>query len=583
MNNPTSSVGDGVPPAAPQFEVRVGPISWERVHLNIEVDVRMGTGAALATGSDLTFALFADEMLYPVAATPLPNGRYDLTMNVTTFADRRAIPNGTWRIVALVGGQPSAIAVLDARRLASLDGMSRVFLYGANNNVYTVSFGIAENEVELEFLIRVYQFTRAPARLTWRSVPRKLRDATIGTAGKRRLASGLYTVLARTIGPRRGQLLFASEQRGAIEGNLLRVHERLVERGLEDRFRIKYSFRLPRDSSWRSTIRLLYLLATSEIILLDDYFAMLGNIDIAGRTKIIQLWHAGSGFKSVGFSRFGNDGSPSLDNAHRVYTYAITGSQHLVPVYAEAFGIEPEAVIPTGLPRVDWFLDEDRTRAFMKEFFAEYPALQGKRIVLFAPTFRGRSIKTAFYDYSLIDFEGLYEATGPDTVVLFRMHHFVTQPIGIPPEFSDRFFDFTTYERGLELLHVTDLLITDFSSIIYEYSLLNRPMLFFVPDKVNYAATRGFHRDFDETAPGRVCESFDEVIRAIADDDYELPKVANFREENFDRVDTGSADRVIDWLILSDPHPFVRVSGRRVRSVPSATSTMLPMQEDEIL
>ena len=379
----------------------------------------------------------------------------------------------------------------------------------------------------------------------------------VGVAAKRRYASWIYALFTRIPGPRRGNLLFASEQRSSIEGNLLRVHERLLERGLAGQFKIRHSYRLPSTTNWTATVRVLYRLATSEIVLIDDYFALLEHVELDDRTKIIQLWHAGSGFKAVGFSRFGQAGSPKLTNPHRYYTYAITGSEHLRPVYAEAFGVEEEAIIATGLPRVDWFLDEARRATFVEEFYAEYPHLVGKRIILFAPTFRGRSIKSAFYDYDLIDFDGLAKAIGPDAVVLFRMHHFVTEPVQIPEHHADQFFDFTKYPKGLELLHVTDLLITDYSSIIYEYSLLERPMLFFAPDKANYAATRGFHRDYDELAPGRVCLTFDEVLAAITDGDFEQDKVTKFRDENFDRVDTGAADRVIDWLILADPHPTV--------------------------
>jgi CDP-ribitol ribitolphosphotransferase / teichoic acid ribitol-phosphate polymerase len=190
-------------------------------------------------------------------------------------------------------------------------------------------------------------------------------------------------------------------------------------------------------------------------------------------------------------------------------------------VYAEAFGIEESAVIPTGRPRIDWFLDEARTTSFTQRFAADHPHLQGKRINLFAPTFRGSSYHTASYDYDLIDLDALYDACPPDTVVLFRMHHFDKESIEIPEMYRDRFFDFTRFPDGPGLLHVTDLLITDYSSIIYEFALLDRPMLFSAPDRAVYAATRGFHRDYEETAPGRVCETFDEVVRAIREGDFE--------------------------------------------------------------
>jgi CDP-ribitol ribitolphosphotransferase len=335
-----------------------------------------------------------------------------------------------------------------------------------------------------------------------------------------------------------------------MEGNLLRVHQRMIERGLDERFDLRSSFRVPSTTGWGTTARILYLLATSETILLDDYFGLLKTVTIDRRSRVIQVWHAGSGFTSVGY--FGSADSPRLSQPHRKYTYAICGSEQLRHVYTEAFGIEESAVIPTGLPWIDWFLDEARTTSFTQRFAAEHPHLQGKRIILFAPTFRGRSYHTASYDYDLIDLDALYDACPPDTVVLFRMHHFVKESIEIPEKYRDRIFDFTRSPDGLGLLHVTDLLITDYFSIIDEFALLDRPMLFFAPDRAVHAAPRRFHRDYEETAPGRVCETLDEVVRAIREGDVQQEKLARFRAENFDRIDTGAADRVIDWLILED-------------------------------
>ena len=68
-----------------------------------------------------------------------------------------------------------------------------------------------------------------------------------------------------------------------------------------------------------------------------------------------------------------------------------------------------------------------------------------------------------------------------------------------------------------------------------------------------YAATRGFHHDFATTAPGKVCDTFDELLRALRDQDFETEKVDAFVAQNFNYVDTSSSDRVIDWLILGEP------------------------------
>lgn len=560
MTGPTPADGPRTPaapaiPAAPAPSLQVTGISWERIHLTIRVRLSPAPRDRRTGDGDASFAFSDGRRVVGVPSVDEGGGAYAVRVNVTNLADRRAIPDGTWRLRAVVPDAPGPVAAHDGRDLDALDDASRVFLYDAHRSAMTVSFGVEESgddPTRLDLLVHAHHLHRTPRPA---SSPVRRLASTLGGAGARaRLVRAIYRAFSRVLGPKKGRILFASDQQPTMEGNLRRVHERMLQRGLDARFDLRRSFRLPGTTGWLTTTRILYLMATSEIILLDDYFGLLNTVTIDPRTRVIQLWHAGSGFKSVGYSRFGSSDSPRLRQPHRQYTYAICGSEHLRPVYAEAFGIEESAIIPTGLPRIDWFLDEERTAAFTTTFFAEHPHLRGKRIILFAPTFRGSSYHTAFYDDGVIDFDALAEACGPDTVVLFRMHHFVKDAVRIPERHRDRFFDVTRFADGLGLLHVTDLLMTDYSSIIYEFALLDRPMLFFAPDRANYAATRGFHRDYEETAPGRVCETFDDLVRALRDGDFATDKLARFRAENFDRIDTGAGDRVIDWLIL-DEHP----------------------------
>jgi len=544
--------GDPTAPE-PTHTLLVNNIEWARAQATFDVQLSPLDGEPSGEANNVRFRLIDGPRALELQATDRGGGSFALHVNVPTFAQRYALPEGKWRVQALIDDTFSAIARYDGAALRHLDDSSRVFLYNSNRSVLTVSYGVVESSQQLDFVMRSFRFSRTPIDAPSPLSPKVLRDSVVGKAAKKRYASWIFRFFSRFFGQKPGQILFASDQRSSMEGNLKRVHDRMIERGLDKKFTFRTSFRLPQTTRWPTTIHILYLLATSEIVLLDDYFAVLKRLNIDPEKRIIQLWHAGSGFKSVGYSRFGMPGSPHLGDAHRQYTFAITGSTHLIPVYAEVFGIEESAVIPTGLPRIDDFLNEDLASAGVDAFFDEHPQLRDKRVILFAPTYRGRDINTAYYNYDLIDFDALYEACGPDGVVLFRMHHFVKGDVPIPAKYRDRFFDFTRYQDGLGLLHVTDLLITDYSSIIYEYSLLDRPMLFFAPDRVNYAAVHGFHRPYEDTAPGRVCSTFEELVDAISNRDYEQSKVARFRTENFDRIDAGAADRVIDWLILNDP------------------------------
>ncbi|MFE7353613.1 CDP-glycerol glycerophosphotransferase family protein [Streptomyces sp. NPDC057543] len=482
-------------------------------------------------------------------------GQHRLEINVTNFQNRRQVPNGTWRIVPVAGDERLPAATFDLKAADRLDVDSRTFLYDRNRSVYVIAFGISDDDENPEFLMRTYQLFRGagPSKnAVKKPLGKRIALKVLPRARRRKIANRFYWAARRLNPPRGNRILFASEMRTALGGNLERVHDRMIERGLDKKYTFRRSFRVPATANKRSTLRLIYLLATSDTVLMDDYFGLLGNLSISPETKIIQLWHAGSGFKAVGYSRFGKYGSPKLSNAHRKYTHVITGSKHLVPVYAEAFGIEESAVVPTGLPRIDTFLDKERSQKVTDDFFASNPQLRGKKIVLFAPTFRGKSIGDAHYDYDRIDFGKLHEVCGDKYVVLFRMHHFITEPPPIPAEYSDRLMNFASFPDTNDLLHVTDVLVTDYSSVIYEYTLLDKPILFYAYDKDTYSVIRGFHRDYDTVAPGKICVTFDELLKALQDEDFDISKVEEFRRENFDYVDTNSADRVIDWLVVGD-------------------------------
>ncbi len=492
------------------------------------------------------------EVELPVRAEPLDEGRYRLSINVTQFNRRAQVPNGTYYIVARRGEEniPAAYPLAKADELGDA---SRAFVYNKNFSAYTVTFGISDDENAPYFLMRTYSFGRSgakpssavaklksKARKKWKSTKRKALRSVFALSSFRRPSDG-------------SNILFASEARPNMQGNLKAVHDRMLERGLDSDFNFGYSFRTGRTSSRQSAFALAWEMGKANTILIDDYFAILKDLGNRDEQKIIQLWHAGSGFKSVGYSRFGQYGSPNLRNAHRLYSYAICGSQHLRDVYSEAFGIEREAVIATGLPRIDGFLREGRAEEVLVDFEKQFPDAKGNRKILFAPTFRGRGSGDAHYDYEQINFRELYDSCGSDTVILFRQHHFVPDPAPIPSEFADRLIDVASYPDTNDLMLISDVLITDYSSVIYEYALLERPMLFFAYDLDTYSATRGMHKDYREATPGSIATTFDQLVEYIRMPELSNEKTKEFVKENFDYVDTHNSDRVIDSLILSEP------------------------------
>ena len=182
------------------------------------------------------------------------------------------------------------------------------------------------------------------------------------------------------------------------------------------------------------------------------------------------------------------------------------------------------------MPRMDEYLDENNRRTVTEKLYESYPMCKGKKVMLFAPTYRGKNRKTAHYPYSLLDFKRLYELCGDEWVVLFKMHPWVHDGVPIPEEYQDKFLDVGTYPNINDLFYITDLLITDYSSNIFEYSLMRKPMMFFAFDKVQYSFSRGFHRDYEESAPGKICYTFDELMDAFAAQDFEYEKVEEYQD-----------------------------------------------------
>jgi len=376
--------------------------------------------------------------------------------------------------------------------------------------------------------------------------------------GMRRSTRRLLLGVVRRTTHRTGRrIVFASAARSGLSGNLGTVHDRMVERGLGATYElVRLGLRPthgPLDrlrERWRSA-RILF--GADVILVAGSRQRAVYGLGYAPDVRFIQLWHASGAFKTVGFSRAGQDDAPDpFGSVHREYTHAIVSSAHDVPFYAEAFGIPDERVIPTGIPRMSRFFDAPTRAAAQAATTAAFPMTAGHPIWLFAPTYRGEA-RAATYAMDRIDFAGLHRlAAERDAIVIFKMHPFVTVPVPIPAAMADRLVDGTRTKLDVnDLLFAVDLLITDYSSIMFEYSVLGRPMLFYGYDLDAYVAGRDFYVPFEAFVPGRIVRTSDALLDAIRREDYEAEKVAAFVAAHFAHLDGSATDRIIDDLVLA--------------------------------
>ncbi len=292
----------------------------------------------------------------------------------------------------------------------------------------------------------------------------------------------------------------------------------------------------------------LRLYATSQVVFVDDYYHLLSYVKKKPEVQLVQLWHACGAFKTFGYSRQGEQALPQGSPNHRQYDYAVVSARQVCPCYAEGFGIDLQKVLPLGSPRCDRFADDRYKAAFTKRFYAENPDLTGKRIVLFAPTFRGGGQGNCYYPLEKFRPDDLLDALPEDTVLVVKMHPYLTQrPTCQKAENAHRLLDLSDRYDVNDLLFVSNVLITDYSSVVYEASILNLPMLFYAFDLESYCKERDFYCDYASFVPGRIVRTMEELIHALQTEDCQQEKVAPFYARNFDDTAGKATRNVVDF------------------------------------
>ncbi len=507
---------------------------------------------------------------------------YRLSLNVTNPGYCRCLPTETYRFLVCQGNDILAAPEVSEELTPLLPDKSREFLYSSRNGAYIVDFSIAEDDSALYPEMRVLNAHRAAIE------PYSTPDTASAGAGRGSRLKGRVKDMIRAYYAHEAKkydrsftgtvrtVLFLTEQSERLGSNLTAVYRRMQERGLDQNFEILISARSAVEKKYgeKSWLRLIRDAAKADMIFIDDHCPFLDWLTLSSRTKLIQLWHAGAGFKSSGYSRWGHTGCPGPTSGHRQYDYGITSSARIAHFYSEVFGINPEQLLPTGMPRMDEFLDPAYRKETEKKLRARFPQIEGKEVILFAPTYRGKNRKDAHYPYEMIDFGRLNRFCGDQYAVLFKMHPWVSEPVPIPEECRDSMIDVSRYPNINDLFYITDLLITDYSSSIFEFSLMRKPMLFFAFDEVQYAYSRGFHRPYEESAPGKVCRSFSELMAALESRDFEEEKVEEYVKFHFDVIDSGASDRVIDWILLGS---IPEESRRRLEEIDRENQRLLEM------
>ncbi|WP_312097374.1 CDP-glycerol glycerophosphotransferase family protein [Niallia sp.] len=275
----------------------------------------------------------------------------------------------------------------------------------------------------------------------------------------------------------------------------------------------------------------IYHLATAKVIILDNYFGFLSAIQFKKEVKKVQIWHAAGAIKQFGLK------DPSIQNrskranerfklVYNQFDHIIVGSKKMEHIFIEAFGVKSSQFIYTGIPRTDIFFDEITKRKIVQNLQSTYPLIKDKKIILYAPTFRDGELN----NYRLpIDLSSLQKRLGDSYILILKLHPAIKNSIDIE-KYHNFALNLSNYPRINDLLFITDYLITDYSSIPFEFSFLHKPMIFFPYDLEDYIATRGIWESYESMVPGPVVYSTEAIVDAICSNSFDLNRITSFHQ-----------------------------------------------------
>jgi len=351
------------------------------------------------------------------------------------------------------------------------------------------------------------------------------------------------------------RVVFADYRFTDMPDNMVPVYEALKEKGYEltTFFKPANVKAVTNPKMIIMFFRFMKLFAMSKYIVVADYFPPLYLCRPRKGQKLIQLWHGAGAFKKWGYSAAENEWGNSRDEMekypiHWNYTHVIVSSPEVIPHYADAFKISPDRMFAYGFPRSDVFFNSGFIKTSQSKLEKLIPQSKGKKIILYAPTFRGNTLHDA-YNEGVLDVSMMKKAFS-DEYFLITKYHPLSTPNKIPEKDEDFAQDLSKSIDINEALCCADIVITDYSSLIFEYSLLMRPMVFYAYDLESYIDQRNFYYKYEDFVPGPIVYDNNGLIDAIKSQatSFDKEKVRAFKNKFMSACDGNSTKRIVEKL-----------------------------------
>ena len=347
------------------------------------------------------------------------------------------------------------------------------------------------------------------------------------------------------------------------------IYEEMLRRGMDREYTLIWALR--KEKMWTPipgkckkvsylSLRYLWAVMRSETIVNNSRFPYF----VVTNPKSVQLqtWH-GTPLKRLGLDQdevyLPNTTTErykaNIIRSSKQWNYMLSQNHFSTEHFCSAFSLQEKQIWETGYPRNDILsLPESKRENIASKVRAALHIPEGKRVVMYAPTFRDNDTKQAKYNHTFpFDLNEFAASLGEDTVLVLRLHYLVSRTVGKDIR-EPNIVDASSYPDITELYLIADLLITDYSSVMFDYAITGKPMLFYMYDLAIYRdMLRGFYFNLTEL-PGPMTGQYEQML-ALAKDPaaFEAEYADKYRkfQEKFDYLDDGhAAARVVNRLFF---------------------------------
>lgn len=298
-------------------------------------------------------------------------------------------------------------------------------------------------------------------------------------------------------------------------------------------------------------LKSIYHLATSDHIIIDNYYAFLSVTNFKSDVTCTQLWHAAGAIKKFGLEDLTNEqrtpkAIKRFKSVYNRFDFVAVGSNQMAEIFKRSFGLTDDKFIYSGIPRTDFFFNKNEIELAKKEIEDDFPSIINKKVLLYAPTYRDHNLQSTTLH---LDLDKMYDHFKYEYVLFLRLHPAVASYyVNKYPGFI---FNVSDYHSINNLLIGADILITDYSSIPFEFSLLNKPTVFYMYDYREYSVNRGISIEDITTLPGPITSSTEELIQIINTKEFKTELIKPFAEE-WNKYSRGNSSDNIIYALFKD-------------------------------